>query len=71
VQPREVTFKRGDRNEVLELQRIEPPAPPGPPGVPAPPPGTVGRLAMPAAGNTSFAPFVPRSTPKGGEPDGL
>ena len=71
VQPREVTFKQGSRNEVLALQRMEPPPPPpGPPGT-ASPPGTGGKMMTPAAGDTTFAPFVPRSTPKGGESDGL
>ncbi len=69
VQPREVTFKHGDRQEVLALQRRD--VAPAAPGAPAAPPGTAGRLAMPAAGDTSFAPFVPRSVPKNGESDGL
>lgn len=71
VQPREVTFRRGERNEVLALQRMEPPSPPGPPAMGAPPPAAGGKLVMPTTGDTSFAPFVPRSTPKGGESDGL
>jgi general secretion pathway protein N len=72
VQPREVTFRRGDRNEVLTLQRMEPPMPsPVPPGMAAPPPGTAGKLTMPAAGDTPFGPFVPRSMPKGVASDGL
>jgi len=67
VQPREVTFKQGDRSEVLALQRpADPVAAP-----PAPPMDSGGRLTMPATNNTAFAPFVPRSTPKNGESDGL
>lgn len=62
VQPREVTFKKADRTEVLSLKRQDGPAP-GAPSVPV----------VPAAGgvDASYAPFVPRSTPKNGEPDGL
>ncbi|MBR0713044.1 hypothetical protein [Bradyrhizobium liaoningense] len=76
VQPREVTLKQGDRSEVLALQRLDAPlAPPLlPPGVPAAvgsPPVESGKLVAPAAGDLSFAPFVPRSTPKNGESDGL
>ena len=74
VQPREVTLKQGDRSEVLVLQRLDTPlAPPPPPGVPAAAGAPVesGKLVAPATGDLSFAPFVPRSTPKNGEPDGL
>lgn len=72
VQSREVTFKQGDRSEVLALQRPDTPAAaPAVPGLAGVPPGTAGGLTMPAAGNTSFAPFIPRSTPKNGESDGL
>ena len=67
VQPREVTFKQGDRSEVLALQRpADPVAAP-----PTPPMDAGGRPTMPATNNTAFAPFVPRSTPKNGESDGL
>jgi general secretion pathway protein N len=61
VLPREVTLKKADRTEVLVLKRQD-----GPAGAPA-------VAVVPAAGgiNTSYAPFVPRSTPKNGEPDGL
>jgi general secretion pathway protein N len=72
VQSREVTFKRGDRSEVLALQRPDAPAATaGAPGPDAAPVGPAGRLTVPMVGNTSFAPFVPRSTPKNGESDGL
>jgi general secretion pathway protein N len=60
VQRREVTLRKGDRAEVLALQRPEAAAPTAVPG-----------LTSPTVGNTSFAPFVPRSTPQNGEPDGL
>jgi len=73
VQPREVTFKQGDRSEVLALQR--PDGTTGPAGsTPAPAAGPAdggGKLTMPTTASTSFAPFVPRSTPKNGESDGL
>jgi general secretion pathway protein N len=65
---REVTLKKADQVEVLVLQR--PDGPPGParsPGIPIQPVQAV----QPAAGGTSFAPFIPRSTPKHGEADGL
>lgn len=66
VQRREVTLKKADRTEVLALQR--PDAPAGAPGAPGVPSQTV-----PAAGGVdlSYAPFIPRSTPKNGESDGL
>lgn len=70
VQPREVTFRQGDRSEVLALQRPDgTSAPAGSPAAAAAADGA-GKLTMPTA-NTSFAPFVPRSTPKNGEADGL
>jgi general secretion pathway protein N len=68
VQPREVTFKQGDRSEVLALQR--PGGTNAAAGLPAPADGG-GKLTMPTTATTSFAPFVPRSTPKNGEADGL
>jgi general secretion pathway protein N len=62
VLPREVTFKKADRTEILVLKHRE-----GQPASPAAP-----HLVVPTAGSgTSFAPFVPRSTPKNGESDGL
>jgi general secretion pathway protein N len=64
VQGREVTLKKADRTETLALKGPE--ATSGPPVLPAMPmPTMVGG----AAG--SYAPFVPRSTPKNGESDGL
>lgn len=67
---REVTLKKDDVIEVLALQRLE-----GSTGSP----GTLPVLPqpvfppMPAAADTdgSYAPFVPRHTPKNGESDGL
>jgi general secretion pathway protein N len=68
---REVTLKKAEQTEVLVLQRQDgsgSPALPGIPGIPGLPP------PMPAAAGGvagSYAPFVPRSTPKNGESDGL
>jgi general secretion pathway protein N len=66
VQPREVTFRKADRTEVLVLKRQD-----GPAGV-ADAPAAPG-LVMPAAagGNTSYAPVVPRSIPKSEKSDDL
>ncbi|MCP3445703.1 hypothetical protein [Bradyrhizobium sp. CCGUVB14] len=72
VQPREVTFKQGDRSEVLALQRPEGTSVPvSAPGMAAASADSNGQLTMPTPGGTSFAPFVPHSKPKNGEPDGL
>jgi general secretion pathway protein N len=57
---REVTFKKADLTEVLALQRPEA-APAAAPGLPAQPVQTT------VDGTT----FIPRSTPKNGESDGL
>jgi general secretion pathway protein N len=67
---REVTLKKADQVEVLALQPAEPPLSPAAiPGMATLP----GMLVQPtqAVGGASFAPFVPRSTPKNGESDGL
>lgn len=67
---REVTLKKDDQVEVLSLQPTEPPLNPAAmPGFATLP----GQLVQPpqAVGGASFAPFVPRSTPKNGESDGL
>ena len=66
MQPREVTFRKADRTEVLALKRQDGAA--GGADAPAAP-GLVVPTA--AGGNTSFAPFAPRSTPKSRESDGL
>lgn len=72
VQPREVTLKQGDRSEVLALQRPEAAsAPASAPGMAAASADGSGQLKMPIPGGLAFAPFVPRSTPKNGQPDGL
>jgi general secretion pathway protein N len=62
---REVTLKKAEQTEVLVLQRQDGPGIPGIPGVPPPMPAMVGGV------DGSYAPFVPRSTPKNGESDGL
>jgi general secretion pathway protein N len=73
VESREVTFKRDDRTEKLVLTRPEEPGAPLPPGArsngetDASQPQTVAGTG----GNYSYAPFIPRSTPKNGEADGL
>lgn len=72
VQPREVTLKQGDRSELLALQRPDgTSAPAGTTATEAAPADSGGKLTMPTTANTSFAPLVPRSTPKNGEADGL
>lgn len=72
VQPREVTFRQGDRSEVLALQRPDGTTSPAAPSATAAAPADGGgKLTMPATAHTSFAPFVPRATPKSGEADGL
>jgi general secretion pathway protein N len=68
---REVTLKKAEQTEVLTLQRQDGPGSPGMvtipgiPGMPPPIPAAAGGVAG------SYAPFVPRSTPKNGESDGL
>jgi general secretion pathway protein N len=62
---REATLRNGDRTEVLVLLKPGAIADAAPAAAPVP----VSSGAM-IYGN-SFAPFIPRSTPKHGEPDGL
>jgi general secretion pathway protein N len=66
VLAREVTLQKADQTEVLALAR-----PDGPGGVAGA--ASVPALAVPTSGGAdgSYAPFVPRSTPKSGESDGL
>ena len=59
VQGREVTLKKADRTEILGLKAVE-----GAPFLPAP-------TAIGAGPIDPTAPFIPRSTPKNGEHDGL
>jgi general secretion pathway protein N len=68
VQGREVTLKKADRTETIALARAETAV-----AAPPPPAAAVPGLAIPTAAPSdgSYAPFVPRSTPKNGEPDGL
>ena len=66
MQSRAVTLRKADRTEVLALKRQDSPA--GVADVPATPPPVVPAAA---GDNTSYAPFLPRSTPKNGESDGL
>lgn len=61
VQGREVTLKKADRTEILALKSGEATAPV------LPTPTAIGAGAT----DTTYAPFVPRSTPKNGESDGL
>jgi general secretion pathway protein N len=70
VASREVTFKKDSRSETLVLQRQEG----GTPTTAAPAGGEPGMPAVPVVAggqNTSYAPFLPRHTPKNGESDGL
>jgi general secretion pathway protein N len=62
---REVTLKKAEQTEVLVLARPDGPVSAGIPGVPPAMPAAIG------AAEGSHAPFVPRSAPKNGEPDGL
>jgi general secretion pathway protein N len=67
VLPREVTLKKADQVEVLALKRPDgspdaAPAAAASPGLPIRPAQVTG---------SDFAPFIPRSTPKNGESDGL
>jgi general secretion pathway protein N len=67
---REVTLTKADRTEVLGLQRSDGAVgAAGAAGPGLPPPAPVPVVA--GTGNQSFAPFIPRSTPKNGESDGL
>jgi len=68
VLPREVTLEKADRAEVLVLKSPDvSPGVAGVPGLPVLPAQTIGGTTTDA----SYAPYVPRSTPKNGEADGL
>jgi general secretion pathway protein N len=74
---REVTLKKDDRTETIELKSTNVPVVAGAPGAPSlagapsaptlPMPTAIGAGVM----DTNYAPFTPRSTPKNGESDGL
>ena len=63
VQNREATIRRDDQTEILVLQR--------PDDARAPSAAPANVPVMPSSTDNSYAPFIPRSTPKNGEPDGL
>jgi general secretion pathway protein N len=68
VLPREVTLEKADHAEVLVLKSPDvSPGVAGVPGLPVLPAQTIGGTATDA----SYAPYVPRSTPKNGAADGL
>jgi general secretion pathway protein N len=68
VLPREVTLKKADQVEVLVFQRPDgSPAAAGGPILPVQP----AQALQPAQATGGYAPFIPRSTPKNGESDGL
>lgn len=74
VLPREVTLKKADQVEVLMFQR--PDSSPGAAGISGLPmqPAQVFQPTQepqPAQATGGYAPFIPRSTPKNGESDGL
>lgn len=60
---REVTLRKADRSETIELKAADIPVQAS--VLPATAPRNAGGL------DTSYAPFIPRSTPKNGEHDGL
>ena len=66
---REATLRNQDRTEVLGLVKPGEPVPSAPalPAMPAQVPGTSAAMVY----GSTFAPFVPRSTPKDGRSDGL
>jgi general secretion pathway protein N len=67
VARREVTLRKADRSETIELKAADVPVAMSgsAPVLPAAAPKSAGTL------DTSYAPFTPRSTPKNGESDGL
>ncbi|MEH2610409.1 hypothetical protein [Bradyrhizobium sp. AZCC 1693] len=68
VEGREVTLQKADQIETLGMQRQETPAP----GAAVPIPASAAAPPVASGGfDTPYDPFVPRSTPKNGESDGL
>lgn len=65
VARREVTLRKDDRSETIELKSADVPLQGGVSALPAAAPSNAGPL------DTNFAPFIPRSAPKNGESDGL
>jgi general secretion pathway protein N len=70
---REVTLRKADRSETIELKAADIPLQGAPQALPAAAPKNPGMNPGPNAGtlDTSYAPFTPRSVPKNGESDGL
>jgi len=65
VARREVTLRKADRSETIELKAADGPVQGSAPMLPVAVPKSVGTL------DTNYSPFTPRSTPKNGESDGL
>lgn len=65
VAHREVTPRKDNRSETIELKSADVPLQGGAPALPAAVPKNAGTL------DTNYAPFTPRSVPKNGESDGL
>lgn len=65
VARREVTLRKDNRSETIELKSADVPLQGGAPALPAAVPKNAGTL------DTNYAPFTPRSVPKNGESDGL
>jgi general secretion pathway protein N len=70
VARREVTLRKANRSETIELKAADAPVQAGAPALPA---AALLPLAprMPGQLDPSYAPFTPRATPKNGESDGL
>jgi general secretion pathway protein N len=68
---REVTLKKADQTETIALKSADVSAAPGMPAMPGVPGMPVPTAIGGGALDTSYAPFVPRMTPKNGESDGL
>ena len=70
VARREVTLRKADRSETIEMKATDVPVQGSAPMLPA---AGLPALAPRSAGtmDTNYSPFTPRSTPKNGESDGL